>query len=43
MVMKSNDRLAHITSNQIIIIVILCSHIVNVNNNIEWLRVCSVY
>ncbi len=33
MVIKSNDQLAHITSNvQIIITVILFSQIVNVNN-----------
>jgi len=42
MVFKSNDRLARIT--QIIIIVILCSQIVNVNNiSIAWLCVFSVY
>ncbi len=39
MVIKSNDQLAHITSTvQIIIIVILGSQIVNVNNNLsQWL------
>ncbi len=41
MVIKSNDRLAHITSNRaIIIIVILYSQIINVNNiSIVWLWV----
>ncbi len=44
MVIKSNDRLAHITSTvQIIIIVILYSQIVNVNISIAWLCVYSVY
>ncbi len=44
MVIKTNDRLAHVTSNRaIIIIVILYSQLINVNNiSIAWQSIVCI-